>query len=66
MVLTLGLLFPSSLAALQVLALMAELAAIITPIIGIMMEIRRDPDDDCGLMQLISIGRSRPPSLLGA
>jgi hypothetical protein len=45
---------------------MAELAAIITPIIGIMMEIRRDPDDDCGLMQLISIGRSRPPSLLGA
>ena len=56
MVLTLALLFPSPMAAMQVLAGMAELAAILAPIIGIVVELRRDHDDDCGLMQLLPFG----------
>jgi len=46
------------------LALMIELAAIVTPIVGIVIELRRDipDDDDRGLLQR-SIGADRQQAL---
>jgi hypothetical protein len=56
MILTPDLLFQSLLAVLQVLGVLAELAAIITPIVGIIIELRRDPGDGDGLMPLLPWG----------